>query len=197
MSMPDLLAKMAQMAGLKASDAQRLESFKKKLAEKKTGNSYQVEKIKDEIRALEARALKKNKEFSEAHGGVKDILKGEIERTFRDLDRLNGKREILERNLEQISEVEAKLSELEVATLRGATDEELDDLALRAQEEFAGLQADDRATEDLRKERYEGRKAEPMDIEERVSRVEAPKRKESALPADIQERLKALEPEQE
>jgi TolA-binding protein len=195
--MSDLLAKMAEMAGLKASDAKRLESFKKKLAEKKTGNAYQVEKIKDEIRALEARALKKNKEFTDARGGVKDILKGEIERTFRDLDRLNGKREILERNLEQISEVEAKLSELEVATLRGATDEELDDLALRAQEEFSGLQADDRATEDLRKERYQGPKTEPVDIEERVSRVEAPKRKESALPADIQERLKALEPEQE
>ncbi len=57
----DLLAKMAEATGLKASDAQRLEGFRKKLGEKKTGNTYQVEKIKDEIRPLRAAPSKRRR----------------------------------------------------------------------------------------------------------------------------------------
>jgi len=197
MGLADLLARMAAATGLKASDARRLETFQKKLAEKKTSNSYQVEKIKDEIRSLEARALQKNQEFGAARGGVKAIVQGEIERTFRDLDRLQGQRAILERNLEQISEVEAKLGELGAATLRGATDAEVDHWIDAAQETFADLRADDRAMRDMCKERYAGPPSEPVDIAARVSRVEAPKKKEAALPADIQKRLKELEPERE
>ncbi len=120
-SVSEILAKLAKMLGLKPSEARRMELMEQKLVSARAANVDRIEVIKQEIRQLETRALKKKKELDEARGDSKRIIAGEIERTFRDLDRLRGRESILTRNIDKLSMALSKLSEPVPPRCRGWT----------------------------------------------------------------------------
>jgi len=192
-----VLGKMAEKVGLKSSDAKQMATLEQKLRSAKATNINQLEALKDEIRALETRAIKKKEEYDKSRGEVKSILAGEIEQTFRDMYRRKERRKIIERNIDQISSVQAKIEEIRAAQAQGASENEVDDIALRAEASFEELAVGDRARKDLEKERYEGPQPERIDIEERASRLKSPSKDKGELSKDVQKRLKELEPEGE
>jgi hypothetical protein len=191
----ETLAKMAETVGLKASDARQLEGFAQKLSSAKAANIDKLEDLKEEIRGLEVRALKKKKEYDEAKGAVRKILAGEVEQLFRELDRRQSRANILARNIDRISIAQSKIEEIRVAQLQGASDDEIDTIALQAAEKFEALEIGDRAVADLEKERYNGRGTEPVDIESRAAELDRPAKDSAELSDDAKNRLKELEGE--
>lgn len=197
----ETLAALATKVGLKPSDADKLASLRARVIERRAANLYQVDKLKAEIQVLEARALRKHAEFNETRGAGRHVVQGEIERTFRELDAKAGTRSILERNLAQADEVLAKLAEIEMASLRGATADEMDDIALDAATAFDDLREDDRAHKSLQGETYAAPEQARVDIESRVADATPLAAKEAggkaqapSLPDDLARRLKELEP---
>ena len=109
-----ILSKLAQLLGIKPSDKRRTELMKQKLATAKASNVDRLEALKDKIRQFEAQALRKKKEYEAAKGDSRRIVGGEIERLFRDLDRLHGQENVIGSNIERISVAQAKLEEYKV-----------------------------------------------------------------------------------
>ena len=89
-SISAILSKLARFLGIKPTDKRRIEIMEQKLAAAKAGNVDRLEALKDKIRQFEAQVLHKKKEYESARGDSKRIVGGEIERLFRDLDRLHG-----------------------------------------------------------------------------------------------------------
>ena len=195
MSLNDLLAKVAQMLGLKPSEARKLELIEQKLIAAKATNVDHIEQIKDEIRQLEGRAKKKKKELDESRGDRKRIIAGEIERTFRELDRLRGRESILSRNLDKLGMTLAKIHELRAAQNQGIEQDAIDDVAIEADSAFRDLKATDKAAADLDKIRYEAPKESEVDIQTRMDEVSGARATESELSPETQRRLKELEEE--
>src|SRR3977135_2758037 len=111
MALNDALARLAEMLGLKPSEARKMELLRDQMIATKSTNVDRIEAIKDEIRQHEARALRKKKELDAAKGDSKRLIAGEIERAFRDLDRLRGRETILARNIDRLSDAITKIEE--------------------------------------------------------------------------------------
>jgi hypothetical protein len=191
-----VLSRLAEKLGLKLTEAGRLELLRDKLAADKTANVDQLEELKQQIQRLEARARAKKKEMDDSKSpGTRRIVAGEIERTFREIDRLRGKEEIIARNIDQIAAAFVKFEELVAAQKQGATAEELDDIALAVEDQFDDVREADRAAADLDRVRYKSPAQPEVDVEGRVSEVEKGKAKSSELSKDTLKRLKELETE--
>lgn len=191
-----ILSKLAQLLGIKPSESQRLELMESKLGEAKATNVDRLEDLKREIRALEARALQKKREWVQAKGESRRIIAGEIERTFRDLDRLHGRERIISSNIDKLSLALSKIKELSVARAQGVEEGQLDELAVELQDVFADLKASDRAAKDLEQEKYEPLETSHIDVEERIAEVEGHKEAPSGLSEKTLRRLKQLEGEE-
>lgn len=192
-----ILSKAAERLGIKPSEAGRYGLMKEKLIAARAGNADQIESLKDKIRRLQARAVQKKREYDEARGDIKRILAGEIERTLRELDRLQGQEKIIASNMERISVALEKVEELEAAQTQGVEEGAIDDLAIGLQEAFDRLKSEDQAIKDLQREKYEPPEREAMDIEDRVAEIQGTKERASELSQKSQERLKELEAEKE
>jgi len=192
----EILSKLAEWLHLKPSEATRLRQVEDHLTRARADNADRLELVKEEIRALEARALKKKKEFDQARGDSKRIIGGEIERTFRELDRLHGRENIIASNMEKISITRAKLRELEAAQAQGVEEGQLDDIALELQDVFADLKVADRAAKDLERVEYEAPETAPVDVEKRMAAVGGDKEAQPELSAEAQKRLAELETEE-
>jgi acetyl-CoA carboxylase alpha subunit len=195
-SLRKALGRLAETIGLKLSEVKKLEELRTRLAAVKASNVDREEETKDQIRSLEARALKKQEEYEKARGQVREVIADEIERTFRDLDRISGPHRIISRNIEQISIVQSKIDEVIAARDRGASEEEVDLVAMTLEEEFESLRTGDRATEDLQKERYERGEQERVNIKKRVSQIRGPE-KVPGLSKEAEQRLKKLKADYE
>jgi hypothetical protein len=198
MDLSDLLSRIAQMLGLKPSEAKRMELMEQKLAASKRTNVDRLEAIKEEIRQLEGRALRKKKELDAARGESKRIIVREIEVTFGDLDRLRSKETILAQNIDRISAALAKIQDVRAAKGRGIEEEQIDEIAIDAEEAFADLKRSDRAADGLDKIQYTPREPARVDVEERMGDLsptdtEPKKATETGLSAETARRLKDLE----
>jgi len=187
-----VLSAMAEKVGLKSSDAKQLDTFAQKLASSKVANTDKLEELKEEIRTIERRCLQKKKEYEGSKGKIRDICASEIEQIFREIDLRQDRAAILAGNVQQISIAQAKIQEIKAAHLRGADENEIDEIALCAQEAFETQQIGDRAVADLQRERYKGSEKEPMDIETRLAELDVPV-KSHDLSDKLKERLKELE----
>ncbi len=188
-----ILSKLAQLLGLKPSDKRRTELMEQKLATAKASNVDRLEALKDKIRQFEAQALRKNKEHEAAKGDSKRIIGGEIERVFRDLDRLHGQENVIASNIERISVAQAKLEEYKAAQAKGLEEGELDDIALELQEAFEGLTVADRASRDLRRVEYQAPEVSSVNTEKRMAEVTGEQETTAGLSAETEKRLKQLE----
>jgi hypothetical protein len=188
-----ILSKLAQFLGLKPSEARRTELMAQKLASAKASNIDRLEALKDKIRQFESQALRKKKEYEAAKGDSKRIVGGEIERLFRDLDRLHGQEDVIGTNIERISLAQAKLDEYDAAQAKGLEEGELDDIALELQESFEDLRVADRASRDLERVEYAPPKTSPVNAEQRMAEVAGEQETTTGLSVETERRLKQLE----
>ena len=192
-----ILSKLAQLLGIKPSEKRRTELMEQKLATAKASNVDRLETLKDKIRQFEAQALRKKKEFEASKGDTKRIVGGEIERLFRDLDRLHGQENVIAANIERISVAQAKLEEYRAAEAKGLEEGELDDIALELQEAFEELKVADRASRDLEGVEYHAPQVSPVNAEKRMAEVAGEQETETGLSAETEKRLKQLETEEQ
>jgi len=207
MAIGDVLSKLAEWLGLKPSEARQLEKQKEQLTGSRAENVERIEGLKEQIEALEARAQREKREYSRLKGARQRIVVGQMERTFRELDRLRGKEKIIANNIEVLSRAIEKIEELDAARVAGVSDDQLDALAIDLEGSLDELARRDKATADLEKVTYETEDAEAMDIEARFAEMEgaAPASEGAAeadsgeLPAHLRERFRDLgdEPEPE
>lgn len=191
-----LLARLAELLGLKPNEDKRMHAMQAKLATAHAYNADRLEALKEQIRTLEAAALRKKKEMDAAKGDTRRIIVGEIERIFRDLDRLRGSESIITTNLEKIAVAQAKLKELVEARAQSVRQDQLDDLALDLQEAFSELRLTDRAAKDLERVEYTAPQRAPVAIDERLAQAEGGHVQPAAeLSEETKRRLAALEPE--
>jgi len=139
--------------------------------------------------------LRKKKEYDNARGDIRKVIQGEIERTFREIDRLNGRISIISSCIEKINITSAKVEELAAARTQGVTEEQLDDIAIDLQAVFEELEISDKATADLVKTVYKPLKTDEINIESRLSNIETQHKTVSELSPDTQKRLEELEEE--
>ena len=193
-SIRELLAKL-----FGGSDAQRrrkaLDAMEDKFIAAKRDNADALESLKDEIKTLEARALLKKRELDQAHGDSKRVVVGEIERTFRELDRLRDRENVIAANLERIGVALAKVGEAKAALRAGVSEEQFDSLAVDLQDLFGELKESDRAARDLDREKYESPETSHVDVDQRMAEVQGAEKAPVGLSAETEKRLKQLETE--
>ena len=188
-----IFSKLAQLLGIKQSDNRRTELMEQKLATAKASNIDRLEALKDKIRQFEAQALRKKREYEASKGDTKRIVGGEIERIFRDLDRLHGQENVIGSNIERISTAQAKLEEYKAAEAKGLEEGELDDIALDLQEAFGELKVADRASRDLESVEYQAPRVSSVNAEQRMEEVAGERETEAGLSVETEKRLKQLE----
>jgi len=188
----DVVAKIAELLGIKPSEANRLEVLREKLTTSRATNVDQRETLKDEIRKLEARAKQKKTEFDAASGDIKRMVGREIESIFRDLDRLRGRENIITGNLDRISVAVSKIDELIAAKAKGVEEGQLDDIALELQDVFSDLKESDRASRDLEQEKYEAPATEPVNVEQRMAELEGVEPQGDEISEETKKRLAEL-----
>lgn len=191
------LSKLASFLGLKATDKRRMQGMGKKLAASKAGNVDRLEALKQEIAQLEARVLAKKKEYDAASGDTRKIISREMERLFRELDRLHARENIISANIERISAAWAKFEEYKAAQESGLSEGELDDLALELEEALDNLKQVDRASKDLEQVKYQAPDPRDVDIEKRTAELagEHDATEADSLSPETEKRLKELEKE--
>jgi len=199
-----LIEKLVSVFRRKSPEQRRLKALvemEEKLWSAQRANTDAVEALKAEIRTLEARALQKKKEHERTHGDSRRIVVGEIERIFRELDRLRGRERIVASNLDRIGLALAKIGEAKAAIEHGITEEEFDDIALEIQDLFGQLRDADRAARELEREQYKIPEPAPVDVEKRMAELEEESQPEMEAPADLppelEKRLRRLEAEGE
>ncbi len=190
----EILSKFARLLGIKPSGERRTELMEQKLAAAKANNVDQLEDLKDKVRQFEVQALHKKKEYEAARGDIKRVVGGEIERLFRELDRLHGLEIVIAGNIERISVAQAKIQEYQAAQAKGLEEDGLDDIALELQDAFEGLKVADRASRDLEHVKYQAPEVSPVNAENRMAEVAGELETAAGLSAETRERLKQLEP---
>ena len=192
-SMSANLSKLAGILGVKGSDKRRMEQMEHKLSIARAGNQDRLEALKEKIRDLEGQALSKKQELESARGDSKKIIAREIERIFRELDRLHSREKIIAGNLDRISIALVKLEEYADAREVGLSDDDLDDIALDLQEAFDDLNIADKAVNDLDRITYQPPQASRVESEARMAEVSGERETDTGLTAETQKRLKQLE----
>ena len=191
-----LAARAAQGLGLKPTEREQLRQWRGGL-EQELRNSHDAwEGMKEEIRRLEARLLKKKAEHDAAHGAIKDMVAQEIEHLFTQMDRKQSEITLLLRNQEAITLTLDKMRELEVAKASGVQEGQLDTLAVHLEDTLEQTQQADAALEGLKQVTYQRRAKEGMDVEARLANLDQAQKKTSGLSSRAQERLAQLEKDQ-
>jgi hypothetical protein len=174
----------------------RLQGMEDRFTAAKRDNEDSLQALKDEIKGLEARALRKKRELDQVHGDSKRIVVSEVERTFRELDRLRGREEIVAANLDRIGVALAKVGEAKAALRAGVSEEQFDEIALEIQELFGTLKTLDIAAKDLEREKYAAPVAPAIDVSQRMAEAEGAEKAPAALSPETEKRLKQLETEE-
>lgn len=188
-------SRLAGFFRLKATGKTRMEQMEKKLAASKAGNVDRLEALKQNSARLESMVLAKKKEYDAATGERRNIIAKEIERLFRELDRLHSREQIIAANTERISAAWAKLEEYRAAQESGLSESDLDDLALELQDAFDNLKQVDRAGKDLEQVAYQAPESAAVDVEQRMTEVagEQDEAVADSLAPETAKRLKELE----
>lgn len=201
MAIPQWLASILEFFGIKKSDTAKYRRLKEKLLETKAAYVDRLESLKDRIQALERKALDKKREFDTAKGRIKQVVAGEIDRLFKELDRSKENEAIIGQNIDKANIAISKLDSIEDAERPGISEDVFDELAVELQDIFADLKRTDRAAKDLENVQYEAPETSRVDAESRTAELEEPSEttKETAgeLPRSTVQRLKELAGEEE
>ena len=201
MAIPQWLASILEFFGIKKSDTAKYRRLKEKLLGTKATYVDRLESLKDRIQALERKALDKKREFDTAKGRIKQVVAGEIDRLFKELDRSKENEAIIGQNIDKANIAISKLDSIEDAERPGISEDVFDELAVELQDIFADLKRTDRAAKDLENVQYEAPETSQVDAESRMAELEGPsesaKETSSELPQSTVQRLKELAGEEE
>ena len=197
MTIPELLQRLLELLGIKQSDNAKFQRLKEKLSTAKATNIDQVESLKEKIKTLERKALEKKREYDASKGDVKRVVGGEIERIFKELDRLKGRETILGQSLDKLSLAATKVEELIVAGQQGVDEYVFDGLAVDLEDVFVELKATDKAAQGLEEVAYEAPKSDQIDVESRLSELDSSKEASQEISQSTAQRLKELAGEEE
>jgi hypothetical protein len=189
---------LTKLFGSNSSDQRRLKALdgmETHFISARRDNEDNLHSLKDEIKAHEARALKKKQELEQTHGDSKRIVVGEIERIFRELDLTKGRESIVAANLERISQGLAKVREAKAALQAGINEDQFDEIAVEIEDLFSTLKASDRAAADMNREEYAAPETSSVNVDERLESVEGQGVASVDLSPEMQARFKALETE--
>jgi len=197
----DLLARLLELLGIKKSDSAKYQRMEEKLRETKAAYTDRLESLKEQILVLERKAVDKKKEYDAAKGRVKQVVTGEIDRLFKELDRFKENEAIIGQSIDKVSLAISKLESIKDASRPGVSEDIFDDLGVEFQDILADLKTTDRAAKDLERVSYEAPKTEQVNVASRMAELE--EQTESApetateLPKSTVERLKELAGEDE
>ncbi len=196
MAIPELLQRLLEMLGIKQSDNAKFQRLKEKLSIAKATNVDQVESLKEKIKTLEHKALEKKREYDASKGDIKRVVGGEIERIFKELDRLKGRETILGQNIDKLSLAATKVEELIVAGQQGVDEDIFDSLAVDLEDIFGELKATDKAAQGLEEVTYEAPKSEQINVESRLADLDGTKETAQDISQSTAQRLKELAEEE-
>lgn len=196
MALPDLLVRLLEFLGIKKSDSDRFRRLKEKIHSAKAAKVDQLESLKDQHRVLERKALGKKKEYDASKGNVKRIIAGEIDRIFKDIDRLKGQEAIIGQGIDKLSLASVKIDEILAGSVQDLDEDVFDDLAVDLEDIFAEHKRTDRAAKALEDVSYEAPQTAQIDVESRMAEFEGEdqtsKESPNQLPESTVQRLKEL-----
>jgi len=188
------LSKLAEVTGLKTSDAEKLRKEKLNFVAHKAKNVDRLEGLKFKVKRLEEQAFKKKDEYENATGSAKRMIAREIERIFKDIDRLRGQENIINRNIEQLSVALAKIDELIVVKQGAVTEDFADGLAIDLEDTFREAEDIDRAVSALETVEYKGIESDGMDdLDARLDELAGEGNKVNTQNSELENRLRELE----
>ena len=196
MAIPQWLASILEFFGIKQSDSAKYRRLKEKLLDTKATYVDRLESLKDRIQTLERKALDKKREYDATKGRVKQVVAGEIDRLFKELDRSKENEAIIGQNIEKANLAIGKLESMEDAQRPGVSEDVFDELAVELKDIYADLKRTDQAARDLENVEYEAPGTSRVDAESRMAELEIPSNSaeetSGELPQSTVERLKEL-----
>lgn len=197
----ELLAKLAHLVGLKPNEVEKMRvKVTASLAECDRNAATLadgLEAIKERIRVLENRALKLRKEHELARGDTKRIVLGEIERTFREIERHHQQSRIVEGSLNRNSIYRSKLIESRLVLDNPVSVDDIEDLAVDLEEGYADLRDADKAAAELEGVAYESPEHGSVSEEERIAAVDKRAKTQVELSEELKRKYQELEPDVE
>jgi len=179
-----VFSKLGEKLGLSKSEAKLQEERLEQVAARKRKCHDRLEALKERIKLLENRARKKQEELKATKGPRRNIVLNEAKQLLRELKKLGGEEKILIGQLNKLTTIEARISEIQVAGEVAVDETMVDDVALGLEEAHEQLEAEDRAIKDLEKITYGGFEEEDeKDIEAELAMLEQDLAVEAAEPA--------------
>ena len=146
------------------------ETMRRGLLANQTTQHDELENLKEEIRRIQATILHKEKERNTSTGEIRNIVEREIHQLFSDVEKFNGRQEILFRHLETNSVTITKIDEL-LQGLKSPTIQEgvIDLLISELEGLFDKLKDEDRSLRELRGTQYEPPVSAPVNLDEKLA----------------------------
>ena len=181
-----------------AQDKQRVLAALKKREEELTihraNNNELIEEEKVIIRRLQARARKLHEEYKTSDPVSQELVVGQIEGTFEDLDRRKPSWAALLQNLSRLTRVISNIAEIRASLAMGITEDEITDLALDKEEAVDAARRADDAMRDLEGIEGPARAAEgPKAAKKRAASLDRAGQAAKPLRPDLLKRLEALD----
>ncbi len=187
-----VFSKLGEKLGLSKSEAKLQEERLEQVAARKRKCHDRLEALKERIKLLENRARKKQEELKATKGPRRNIVLNEAKQLLRELKKLGGEEKILIGQLNKLTTIEARISEIQVAGEVAVDETMVDDVALGLEEAHEQLEAEDRAIKDLEKISYGGFEEEDEeDIEAELAALEKDLAEETAEPAAAEKAAEA------
>jgi len=168
-----VLSKFGDKFGFPKSENRRQEEQLEEVAARKRKCHDRLELLKERIKLLENRARKKKQELDATKGQRRRVVMSEAKQILAELGKLGGEEKILLGQLNKLTTLESRISEIQVAGELAVAEDMVDDVALGLEEAHEQLVAEDRAVKDLEKIGYEGFEEDPeADIEAQLAELE-------------------------
>ena len=167
------------------------------LRAKKAGLHDKLEELKEEKKLLEKQFIEKNEELEAAKGDSRKTIIGEMGLLDRQLRSLStGRETILLQSIQNINGALAKTEETLAAMAKGVTEDQLDDIAVDAEEEFKKLKDADEVAKELEDVKYQAPEEKEADIAGRLEKLneqgESAEEAGEEIPPAVADRLKEL-----
>lgn len=175
-TLPDCLATLVSRLraglGLAPDDLQELRAWSARCEQRLRDSQDLWQDMKGEIGRIESRIRKKKEEMESAHGMVRRMVEEEIEDLFALLDRKARQNRLLRRNANLLELGLDKIRELEHASARPLSEDQIDLLTVRLEEGIEELAAQDGAARGLAQTEYAGCSESGIDVARRMSELE-------------------------
>ena len=181
---------------------EEMEALVTSLREERVFYNDQVARLKEDIGKLNARLRQQGAAYKAAQGDVLKTIEAEMLLTHDELKNLEERRDIIFQKLTKVTHLITKYEGILIGLGTGKTSitvDQIEELTEQSRELHGKLKDEDSAFAKLRQEKYTPPQAETSakKLHREIHREQERKPNVSALPADVQKRLKELDVETE